>query len=1278
MAVDRGELRYRVSTQYRRTGLRRFREDVIRARASFRDFRRDVERPVALSEGLRDTARDLREVSRQQRRVANSTQEFTREQLAQQRALAAAARAQAQREREAVRIRRQQTRDAAARRRQLEQEAAAQARLAREELRRERGVRRTTRALRDQEGTANRLLFTFRRLVGVLAAFTLAREAVNGFRNLLALSIRFNSSVEQSQLGIAGIITAVGEVRDEQGRLLQGAEAFAAAQGEARRQQQLLRTDALRTTATFEELIDVFQIATGPGLAEGLGLDQIRQLSVGISQAASAIGLEQRQLSEEIRALLTGNIRATTTRIAQVLNLSNEDIRAAQEQGQLFELLNERLSGFALAAEGAARTVPGLLARINDAIGLTAGRAGIELFEELRVSLQGIFDLLTQVETVDGVTLLQPNPQVVTFFDAIFDAIAGIVENARELASSTGFGPFLSTARALGSALQIVGSLITAIAIGAVRGFGTIAALVDPILTVVTALTSGSSDAAEGFQEVVALIAQIATILLTVRVATIAWGAAVTAVKAGFAFITTLTRINALLRTAGGLTATWATVMRLVRLNAIGTVAAIIALPLALAAIVNLVFRWASEAEGVKINFEQVLRIIGLGMRVAFETAAAAGRAAFAGVEAVAKGFAATVLDITLGILERAQIVAAAIPGLGDIAEDITTAQLALERTRDNLVREGIDALDEFNEELERTTSAFDTFFEGLNEVNQGTDRTLGELLGDVAGDAARQIGDFFGQVDAGFADATEEANAFAEALSVTGRVEAVTTEDRDAVRRAQQRAETTRQELEAQRALLEVQRQGGVQSQISLVNAQNKLAAIELEAQQQLQNLEIEREKVELASGEFEARRDLLDSALELAETDEERTAILEENKNLVDQLALAEASIAAIEEQIANARSQQAVDLEAARIAVERAREVAEGQIGVQQQRVAQAIAERDAVLQTLAAEQALLQARLADPDISEDERIATETAILDLKRQQNAENFLATEEIFRQKLALEETLARAEGSFTGGLAVGLQQFALDFGNAFDNGLALARQSLQSFASFAADSIVAAFDPTDDTSIKERFARFLQGLARQILTQITTLLIATAIAKAFGVPLPGDSTPPPALPSFAEGGHVDHKGPRVTPPPGVPRSDTRPAYLTPGEFVHTTGAVRAYGLDVMEAINQRLIDPLALKALAGARKGASLRRSATKGPGFQQGGLVSDQLTSFGSTLEDIRDKTGQEESTAPAVALPANDRTMESLLSGGKGAFRRFLRENAQDFDGILRGGRSGSGA
>lgn len=222
----------------------------------------------------------------------------------------------------------------------------------------------------------------------------------------IAEGVRFGDEFERAEAQIAGLIASTGRVLDAQGNLARPAEAFSLALGLARDQQAKLQEDALSTTATYRELIQAFQTAIGPGLAANLDLDQIRELTVGFSQAATAIGLPQNQLAEEIRSVFSGAIDVRNTRIATVLRISNDDIRGAREAGNLFGFLQKRLEGIQTAAASLTFTLGQSFSNALDALSILGSRA----LDPFRQSLIEVTQLLQRglrnqvvVDTLTGI-----------------------------------------------------------------------------------------------------------------------------------------------------------------------------------------------------------------------------------------------------------------------------------------------------------------------------------------------------------------------------------------------------------------------------------------------------------------------------------------------------------------------------------------------------------------------------------------------------------------------------------------------------------------------------------------------------------------------------------------------------------------------------------------------------------------------------------------------------------------------------------------------------------
>ena len=130
------------------------------------------------------------------------------------------------------------------------------------------------------------------------------------------------------------------------------------------------------------------------------------------------------------------------------------------------------------------------------------------------------------------------------------------------------------------------------------------------------------------------------------------------------------------------------------------------------------------------------------------------------------------------------------------------------------------------------------------------------------------------------------------------------------------------------------------------------------------------------------------------------------------------------------------------------------------------------------------------------------------------------------------------------------------------------------------AVDGLTGAFTSLIDgtKSAKEAFSDFARSFLAQIAQMIIRSLVLKAINAALGVPSVsgGGSIPGGAggglfevkngMVGFAGGGRV-HGG-------GTSKSDSIPARLSDGEYVHNAKAVQKYGLNFMEAINRLKLD--------------------------------------------------------------------------------------------------------
>ena len=282
------------------------------------------------------------------------------------------------------------------------------------------------------------------------------KDAVAGLRNqILALGtaligldklkdfvdtgVEVNKTLETTRLGIAGIVTSQSELRDSQGAVLEGQEAFNAATVIASDQLKKLKVDSLQTTATFGQLKDAFQAALSPGIAAGLSLDEIRNLTKEIALTAGAIGLDTGQIAQETGAILSGNIDNNAV-LSRNLGITNEMVSQWKEQGTLAQELSKRMAGFVQMGDATSKSWAGVTSNMQEAYETLAGLATAGFFEEIKSklndALSGIFDLKTGEleESLQGVSGLLT--EILTDLgEVIGDSIVGMVDGIKQFSA---------------------------------------------------------------------------------------------------------------------------------------------------------------------------------------------------------------------------------------------------------------------------------------------------------------------------------------------------------------------------------------------------------------------------------------------------------------------------------------------------------------------------------------------------------------------------------------------------------------------------------------------------------------------------------------------------------------------------------------------------------------------------------------------------------------------------------------------------------------------------
>lgn len=1073
---------------------------------------------------------------------------------------------------------------------------------------------------------ANRISFTFRRLFGILAAFAAARYAAAGFFGLVRGSVEFNANLEQSRIGLASLFMATSQITDMQGRLVKEAERLPAALHEADRQIQQLRIDALKSTATFQQLVQTYQIAIAPGIQAGLDPNQIRKFALRISQAAAAIGLPMNQLAEEIRSTLAGTIQMRTTRIAAALGITNEDIRNAKKAGKLYEFLQKKFDAFAKTQGLAATTFHGLTQRLKDFSEIVAGIAGQSFFKRLKGYLADIIKSGLQLR--NGV--LQPSEEVVGAFRLIFEQLELILRDLHDV----GTGKFLQGFAKVITLLLQVGKLIAHYFVG---GFKAAFQMLDLMASVLRPITLLVRQTGIEFKYVVQalgfiVIGQKLAVFAALRFKKI-WDTLKIVTSEVKTIVTALRNLDyakvwnnakdALVKFRVALVATSKEAARLAKASALGFINMLksiksIKLSVLVVGFKKLIDVIRHGQIGIKAFSLGLLGIVGAAALVNEAVQAIKGTnysITYQMVYAwnfVKATFEAVAAAITAGIAGLALGIGRLLNKLGLVSD----AALKRAQQRANEVLKQWEATKDI---IANTNKAMNEFDKVQQNVVAHAEQQRNRFLRQQQEVLQRQ------QL---FNMELERTKNLTEAWANTQKAALIGTLDKSFVieKKMQilyKQRQVAEEALEKQRtkAVADLQAQNATAKQIAATydswNA--KIKAFRAETKLQMTELQFQKDQTKL-NEELSIRRAVHTFRLKKLER-EHTLKSLEAERTNADKLAIINEQISFLE----TSRS-------------EKLKEIAD-----RYQRQQKFLEEHGA------SERELNKLAL--------ERAVSEASVNDVYEKQ-LEKLKAIQEVYAGGLP-----AAAEN--------GLKLFAKQYGDEIKAISDLTRQATEKLADFISNAITDAFDPTKNKPIKERFGEFLQELGRMLIQFAIKMAIAKAITAALG----GGGVPLTAPGTAWEGGSTDRFRNRNIGPSlghalapgfaggGAPRGarhpeDTIPIWVAPGEYILRRTAVQKYGIQALNALNLGLVQPDLLK-------GFRSYRSFSRGPGFAEGGPVPAKVSDSAEPA-----KTQAEAATVTPAVVVASDETMERLLAGGKGAFLRFMQQHSSKIKEMLR--------
>lgn len=274
---------------------------------------------------------------------------------------------------------------------------------------------------------------SYDRLTSSIGGLIVKLAAAVGLAASVSHGLNTNAAFEDATAGMAAMISAQNTITNQQGEILSGQQAYNAALALSQDQVAKLQIDGLATTATFKELTSVYQSVLGPAQALGLTLDQSRQVTVGMVQAAGAMKIPMTEVETATKQILTGTINIHN-QLAFQLGITNEDVKAWAKKGVLVDELNTRLEAYGVAGERAARTWSGMTAGLAEAFDVVSSKATASMFDEIKQAGLNVFDEIFVAGETGALKLNDGLTALVETLDGGLGALGSVIGEGMEAA----------------------------------------------------------------------------------------------------------------------------------------------------------------------------------------------------------------------------------------------------------------------------------------------------------------------------------------------------------------------------------------------------------------------------------------------------------------------------------------------------------------------------------------------------------------------------------------------------------------------------------------------------------------------------------------------------------------------------------------------------------------------------------------------------------------------------------------------------------------------------
>lgn len=260
--------------------------------------------------------------------------------------------------------------------------------------------------------------------------------------------VSFNTSMADAEVAIANVVQKFAGLNSE------------AAKNEAAKAMAKIIEVEPQAAGSMQDLVAGLLATVGSAQAAGISIEKNVDLVGRFANALANANIPAEQLSQEMRAIFTGNITPDAS-LAKILQITNQDVEAAKNAGNLFDVLVDKIGALGAAGDTFGVKFSSLESSMDKALGALA--QGVT--QELGAAAETLANGLGDPQTV--ATLQQLGVSIAEIVKDGAELVAWAVKNADSLASLARYAGMATVAfTALKIKDLVAGFGLKAVAIG--------------------------------------------------------------------------------------------------------------------------------------------------------------------------------------------------------------------------------------------------------------------------------------------------------------------------------------------------------------------------------------------------------------------------------------------------------------------------------------------------------------------------------------------------------------------------------------------------------------------------------------------------------------------------------------------------------------------------------------------------------------------------------------------------------------------------------------------